>query len=176
MLMTIALVVILVIAAVLVFAATRPSQLRVERTITIDASPEAVFPLINDFHNWSAWSPYERRDPTMKKAYSGSYSGKGAVYAWKGNGQVGEGRMEIADTLPPSRVTIALHFVKPFEGHNVATFTLAPRDRATDVTWAMEGPLAYPVKVLGLFLSMDNMVGKDFEAGLVNLKGIVEAH
>jgi len=176
MLMTIALVVILVIAAVLVFAATRPSQLRVERTITIDASPEAVFPLINDFHNWSAWSPYERRDPTMKKAYSGSYSGKGAVYAWQGNGQVGEGRMEIADTLPPSRVTIALHFVKPFEGHNVATFTLAPRDRATDVTWAMEGPLAYPVKVLGLFLSMDNMVGKDFEAGLVNLKGIIEAH
>ena len=176
MLMTIALVVILVIAAVLVFAATRPSQLRVERTITIDAPPEAIFPLINDFHNWSAWSPYERRDPTMKKAYSGSYSGKGAVYAWQGNGQVGEGRMEIADTLPPSRVTIALHFVKPFEGHNVATFTLAAHGGTTDVTWAMEGPLAYPVKVLGLFLSMDNMVGKDFEAGLANLKGIVEAH
>ncbi len=168
-------VLVFVLAGVLIaYAATRPNTLHVERSANILAPPQKIFPLLNDFHRWGAWSPYEKLDPAMTRTYSGSDSGKGAVYQWKGNSKAGEGRMEITETSPPSRLTIQLDFLKPFEGHNVARFTLVPQGDATRVTWSMDGPTAFPAKVMGIFINMDKMLGKDFEAGLANLKSIVE--
>ena len=166
----VAIAVVVLIAAVLVFAAVRPDTLSVQRTTSINAAPDKIFPFIEDFNRWRAWSPYENRYPAMKRTVSGAGSGKGAVYEWDGNSQVGKGRIEITDASAPSRVTIKLDMLKPMEGHNIVNFTLEPRGGATQVTWAMRGSCAYMGKVMGLFLDMDKMIGKDFEIGLANLK------
>ena len=167
-------IVVVLIAAVLLFAATRPDSFRVMRTTSIKAPPERIFPLINEFNRWSAWSPYEKKDPAMKRTFSGPAAGKGAVYAWEGNKDVGKGRMEIADASVPSRVVLNLDFSEPFEAHNVVDFTLEPKGDATQVTWAMRGPMPFLSKVITLFVDMDRMVGGDFETGLANLKAIAE--
>ena len=174
MIKAIGIIVILLIAAVLAFAATKPDSFRVQRAASIKAPPEKIFPFINDLRNFGAWSPYEKKDPAMKRSFSGPASGKGAVYEWDGDKNVGQGRMEIADTAPPSKVTIKLDFVRPFEAHNLVEFTLAPKGDATDVTWAMQGPTPYVAKLMHVFFDMDSMVGKDFEAGLANLKSLAE--
>jgi uncharacterized protein YndB with AHSA1/START domain len=171
---TIAVVVVLVIAGILVYAAAQPDDFRVQRTTSIKAPPEKIFPLITDLHSWGSWSPWEKIDPAMKRAYVGAAGGKGAAYAWQGNSKVGEGRMEITDVSPPSKVTIKLDFVKPIEGHNTAEFTLEPKGESTNVTWAMYGPTAYIAKLIGVFVSMDRMIGKEFETGLSNLKAVAE--
>jgi uncharacterized protein YndB with AHSA1/START domain len=171
---TIAIVAILALTGVLIFAATRPDTFRVERAASIKAPPEKIFALINDLRRWAAWSPYEKKDPAMKRTLSGAASGPGAVYEWDGNQEIGKGRMEITDSSPPSKITIRLDFVKPFEAHNVVEFTLRPQDDATRVTWAMHGPSPYISKLMGIFFSMDKMIGKDFEAGLVGLKTVAE--
>lgn len=174
MLKTIAIVVVLLIAGVLVYAATKPDSFTVQRVATIKAPPDKIFPLIDDLHRWGEWSPYEKKDPAMKRSFSGAASGKGAVYAWEGNREVGQGRMEIAGTTPPTLVTIQLDFIKPFEGHNVAEFTLVPQGDATQVTWAMRGPSRYITKLMSVVFDLDKMIGKDFEAGLANLKAAAE--
>ena len=170
----IAIVIVVLIAALLIYAATRPDTLRVQRSTNIKAPPEKIFALINDFHSWGAWSPYEKKDPAMKRTMSGAANGKGAVYEWEGDKNVGKGRMEIAESSPPSKVTLKLDFVKPFEAHNVVDFTLEPKGDSTNVTWAMHGPSLYVGKVMSVFMNMDNMVGKDFEVGLANLKAAAE--
>ena len=119
----------LAIAAVLMLALRKPDTFRVERAATIDAPPEKIFPLISDFHRWTAWSPWEDRDPDLQRSYSGAASGRGAVYEWKGNRNVGSGRMEILDAPPPDRIVIKLDFMAPFEAHNTAEFTLLPQRR-----------------------------------------------
>ena len=167
-------IVVVLIGAVLLFAATRPDSFRVMRTTSIKAPPERIFPLINEFNRWSAWSPYEKKDPAMKRTFSGPAAGKGAVYAWEGNKDVGKGRMEIADASVPSRVVLNLDFSEPFEAHNVVDFTLEPKGDTTQVTWAMRGPMPFLSKVITLFVDMDRMVGGDFETGLANLKAIAE--
>jgi uncharacterized protein YndB with AHSA1/START domain len=169
--------VVVLIVGILVFAATRPDTFRVQRSVSINAPPEKIFSAINDFHSWVAWSPYEKVDPALKRTYRGAANGKGAVYEWEGNNKVGKGRMEITETSPPSRVTIKLDFIKPFEGHNIAEFTLDTKGdsaNVTNVTWAMHGPLPYVAKVMHIFLNMDRMVGKDFATGLANLRTIAE--
>ena len=175
MLKNVGILLLVVLAAVLVSAAFQPDTFRVQRAATIDAPSEKVFGYISDFHRWGAWSPWEKMDTTMKRSYSGADSGAGAVYEWQGNSKVGVGRMEITEAPAPSRVAIKLDFLKPFEAHNVATFTLEPRDGgATNVTWTMDGPTPYMAKVMHLFFNMDRMVGRDFEAGLANLKTVAE--
>jgi uncharacterized protein YndB with AHSA1/START domain len=164
----------ILIAAFLAFAATRPGTFRVQRTRSIQAPPERIFALINDFGRWSSWSPYEKFDPAMKKTPSGAAQGKGAVYEWAGNRKAGEGRMEITDSTAPSRIAIQLDFLKPFEGHNTAEFTLEARGGSTDVTWAVYGPQPFFAKLMSIFVSMDNLLGKEFEAGLANLKSVAE--
>jgi uncharacterized protein YndB with AHSA1/START domain len=170
----IAIAVVVLIAGVLIFAATRPDTFRVERNTAIKAPQEKVFAFINDFNRWSTWSPWEKLDPAMKRMHSGTASGKGAIYAWEGNSKVGQGRMEITDTTPPSLVRIKLDFLKPFEAHNTAEFTLAATGDTTTVTWAMYGPSNFVNKLMSVFVSMDSMVGKDFETGLANLKATAE--
>ena len=171
---TIVLLALAVIAAVLIFAATKPDTFRVQRTASIKAPPEKIFALLNDYHNWPSWSPYEKMDPAMKRSYSGSASGKGSVYEWEGNSNIGKGRMEILDSTPPSKLTIKLDFFKPFEAHNTAEFLLEPKGDHTDVTWAMFGPLPYTGKVMHTFFNMDKMVGGQFAEGLANLKAAAE--
>ena len=171
---TIAIVVVVLIAGVLVFAATRPDAFRVERSVTIKASPEKIYPYFDDFNRWAVWSPWERLDPAMKRTFSGPPTGAGAVYAWQGNSKVGEGRMEILESSPSSKLLIKLDFIKPFEGHNTAEYTLVPSGDTTQVTWAMYGPAPFVSKLMGVFVSMDSMIGKDFEAGLANLKAAAE--
>ena len=166
--------VVVVIAAVLALAATRPDTFRVERSTTIKAPPEKVYALIDDFHQWQQWSPWERLDPAMKRQHGGAAKGKGALYGWEGNKEVGKGQMEITEATPPSRVVIKLDFLAPFEAHNTAEFVLAPQGDATTVTWAMSGPNLFIGKVMSLFASMDSLVGKDFERGLANLKAVAE--
>ena len=168
-----AVIAVVAIAAVLVYAATRPDTFRIKRQASIQAAPDKIFALINDFRNWQSWSPWENMDPALKRSYSGAASGPGAVYEWEGNKKVGKGRMEIVEAVP-SRVAIKLDFLKPFEAHNVAEFTLIPRGGATDVIWAMHGPNLFIGKVMSLFFDMDRMVGKDFETGLANLKALAE--
>jgi carbon monoxide dehydrogenase subunit G len=167
-------VLVVAVAAILVYAAFKPDTLNVQRTASIKAAPDKIFALINDFDQWAAWSPYEKKDPAMKRTRSGAPKGKGAVYAWDGNKDVGKGRMEIADAQPPAKVTINLDFEKPFEGHNTVVFTIEPKGDLTNVTWAMNGRCAYIAKVIGIFVSMDKMIGDDFEAGLASLKAVAE--
>jgi uncharacterized protein YndB with AHSA1/START domain len=170
----IAAVAALAIAIVLLFAAAKPDAFRVERATTIAAPPERIFPLINDFRNWRSWSPWEKLDPAMTRTLSGAESGKGAVYAWKSNGKAGQGRMEIAQASPPSKIAIDLDFLKPFKAHNVAEFRLEPQGGLTKVTWAMDGKSPFVSKIMQTIINMDRMIGKDFEAGLANLKAIAE--
>ncbi len=162
------------VVAILAYATTKPDTFRVQRSATIKAPADKIFPFINDFHAWDAWSPYEKRDPDMKRTFGGAPSGKGATYAWDGNKNVGAGSMEILDAPAPSRVTIKLDFSRPFEGHNTAEFTLEPQGDMTKVTWAMNGPVPFIGKVMHVFIDMDNMIGKDFETGLASLKAIAE--
>jgi len=174
MIKTIVIVLIAIVAAILGYAMTRPDTFTVKRAISIKAPPEKIFPLIDDFHRWPVWSPWEKMDPDMKRTFSGPPSGKGSAYAWQGNSKVGEGRMEILDDPAPSKVVIKLDFIKPFEGHNTATFLLEPKGELTDVTWTMDGPSPYVAKVMGVFMNMDKMIGNDFEAGLANMKAAAE--
>jgi hypothetical protein len=172
MLRTILIILGLLIVGLLAFAATRPRSFRVARTKQVDAPPDRIQPHIADFHRWVEWSPYEALDPDMQKTFSGAERGTGAVYQWEGD-KAGAGRMEIVDASP-QRVGIDLQFTKPFAAHNQAEFTLTPSGGGTAVTWAMTGDLSYVMRVMGIFVSMDNLVGKDFEAGLANLKRVVE--
>ena len=160
--------------ALLVYAATRPDTFAVERSTTIAAPAEKLFPLINDMRQFNSWNPYARKDPAMKAEYSGAAAGPGAVCDFQGNKDVGKGRISITGADEPSRVTMQLDMWEPFEGHNEVNFTLAPDGPGTRVTWAMQGPSALKTKVMDIFISMDQMIGKDFEAGLANLKQLAE--
>jgi uncharacterized protein YndB with AHSA1/START domain len=167
------LAVVVLIAAVLVYAATKPDTFEVRRATTIKAPPEKIFPLINDLHAQSSWSPFEK-DPDMKKTHSGATQGVGAVYAWEGNRQVGSGRIAITESSPPSKVKLALDMLKPFKANNIVEFTLQPKEGSTDVTWAMQGRQPYMAKLVGTFINCDKMVGSQFEEGLAKLKVIAE--
>jgi hypothetical protein len=174
MLKIVVLVLLVAIAGVLIAAAFRPDSFRIERSIRIKAAPEQIFAFIDDFRRWTAWSPWEKLDPALKRDYSGAESGKDAAYAWQGNSKVGQGRMQIIESVPHSKIRIQLDFLKPFEAHNTAEFTLRPEADGTEVLWAMHGPQPYVSKLMGLIFNMDKMIGKDFETGLANLKSAAE--
>jgi uncharacterized protein YndB with AHSA1/START domain len=166
--------VVVVVAGILIYAATKPDSFSVQRSATIKAPPDKIFALVANLRGWSAWSPYEKKDPNMKRTFSGAESGKGAVYEWDGNKDVGQGRMEIIDVTAPSKITIKLDFLKPFEGHNTAEFTMVPTGDNTTVTWAMYGPSPYVAKIMGTLFNLDRMIGNDFETGLAALKTVAE--
>jgi uncharacterized protein YndB with AHSA1/START domain len=170
----IAAVLVLAIVAILILAATKPDRFSVQRATLVKAPAEKIFPLINDFRQWGSWSPYEHKDPVMKRSFSGAASGKGAVYAWDGNKNVGSGRMEILDAAAPAKIVIKLDFFTPFEGHNTAEFTMLPQGDGTSLTWLMHGPAPFMAKIMHVFMNIDRMVGKDFEIGLANLKRLTE--
>jgi len=167
------LVIAAALAVLLVYAATKPDTFRVERSVRIQASPEKLHAMINDLRSFNTWNPYERKDPALKGSYGPTTVGTGARYGWESR-EVGTGSLAILETVPASKVTMALDFVKPFEAHNQAEFTLQPEQGGTRVTWAMHGPVPYLGKVMHVFINVDRMVGTDFEAGLANLKSLAE--
>lgn len=169
------LVLVVAIAAVLLYAASRPDTFRVARTASMNAPPESIFPLIDSLRAGEKWSPYYRKDPAMKGAYSGPECGTGATFDFSGNKDVGSGRLTIVGSESPGKVTMRLQMFKPFAADNVVEFTLVPRGEATEVTWAMQGNQPFLGKVMSLVFDMEKMVGTEFAAGLGNLKTIVEA-
>ena len=172
--LTVLLIAAAAIAALLIAASLRPAAFRIERAIQIAAAPEKVFALIDSFHQWPHWSPWENLDPVSKRTHEGPQAGRGAVYAWDGNHQVGNGRMEILESSPSSKIRIKLDFFKPFEAHNTAEFTLTAQDGGTQVNWAMFGPNNFIAKLMQTFISMDQMAGKQFEQGLAQMKAAAE--
>jgi uncharacterized protein YndB with AHSA1/START domain len=171
---TIAIILAVAIAAILILASTKPDTFSIERSAVINAPAERIFSVLNDFHQWGGWSPWENKDPDMKRTYGGPERGRGAVYGWEGDKNVGTGRMEILEANTPSKLVIKLDFFKPFEAHNTAEFTMLPQGNATNVHWVMHGPATFMSKVMTVFVNFDKMVGKDFEQGLANLKKLTE--
>lgn len=174
MLKSIALIIVLAVAALLLYATTRPDTFAVQRSTVVQAGTDKLFPLINDLHQFNTWNPYARKDPAMQIRYRGPASGPGAAFDFSGNKDAGKGSVEVTGGQAPTRVDMVLHMIEPFEGRNQISFTLTPQDNATLVTWAMHGPSLYISKLIGIFIDMDHMIGRDFEAGLAQLKAVAE--
>jgi uncharacterized protein YndB with AHSA1/START domain len=166
---------IALVAGVLALAASKPDTFTIQRHARINAPPDKIFDQIVDFHNWRAWSPWERLDPDMTRTYAGAPKGQGAVYAWQGKGKAGSGQMTILDAQPALLVRIELAFTKPFKAVNTVVFQFVPAGRATDVTWTMTGTNVLVGKIMGLAVDMDTLVGSDFETGLASLKAVAES-
>lgn len=167
-------IVILAIAALLAYAATKPNTFRIERKTSIKAPPARIQALLDDFREWRKWSPWEELDPNLRRDYSGPQKGVGATYAWQGNNKAGQGRMEILESSP-EQVRIQLDFLKPFKASNVAEFTLTPNGKETSLNWAMNGAQPFMVKLMSIFYDMEKMVGPDFEKGLAKIKQVAES-
>jgi|SRR5579863_7700683 len=174
MLLKIFLGIILLVVAFLVFAALKPNTFSVERSITINAAPDKVFPFIDDFHRWHEWAPQDREDPAIQRTFAGAPSGVGAVSDWRGKGQTGAGRLTITESESPFKVIVQADWRQPFATRNMNEFVLEPQGSATRVTWRMRGKNLYMMKLMGVFVNMDKMMGKHFEAGLANLKATAE--
>lgn len=174
MLKKVGIVVLLCLLVVLGLAATKPDTFALERETTINAPPSRVFALISDFDQWGVWSPWEKLDPNMTRTFSGTPSGAGSIYEWSGNSDAGAGSMQIINTTPSSNVEIKLDFIKPFASHNVTEFALDSTAAGTHVRWSLHGPNEFIGKIMGVFVSVDKLVGPDFERGLATLKAVAE--
>ena len=175
MILKLAIVLIVAVVCILSLAATRPSTFRIQRSMLMAAPSEKIFDLINDFHRWPEWAPQDTEDASMKRIYSGSPKGAGAISEWTGKGSTGSGRMEITQSRSPTSIEIQTTFVKPFAARNLNEFTLEAEGTETRVRWSMQGPNLYLMKLMGLFTNMDRLMGRHFEAGLRNLKRLAEA-
>ena len=167
--------VLALVVVLLVVIAMQPSEFSVERSETFDAPPADIFPHVNDFHLWQAWSPWAKLDPNAKNTYEGPSSGVGAIFRWEGDGNVGQGNMTISEAKVNELIRIRLEFLKPMAGLNTTEFTFTPAGDKTVVKWLMFGPQNFMGKAFGLFMDMDKMVGTQFEQGLTSLKAIAEA-
>jgi len=163
-----------IVGIFLIIVALQPAQYRVVRTATIPAAPAAVFDQVNDLHKWDAWSPWAKLDPAVKNTFEGPQAGTGAVFAWVGNSQVGEGRMTITDSRANELVRLKLEFIKPFASVATTEFTFKPEGNQTSVTWSMAGDKNFISKAFCLFMNMDKTVGGDFEKGLASLKSVAQ--
>ena len=167
---------IVLLAGIAVFIASRPDDFRVERSILLNAPAPVVFEHINDLRKSNEWSPWTKIDPNMKQTYEGPAAGVGAKYAWAGNKDIGEGRLEIIESRPNELVRTNLEFLKPFKATNTADFTLVPQGGQTQFTWSMYGKSNFLGKAMSLVMNCDKMVGDQFEKGFASLKTIVEAN
>jgi len=174
MLKIIGIVIVLAAVGLLVYAAMQPDDFRIQRSATVKAPPERIYPLIASLKAWGPWSPWEKKDPAMKRTFSGPDAGVGAAYGWEGDKNVGTGKMTILEATPPGKVVIKLEFLKPFEATNTAEFTLTPQGDSTAIVWAMYGKNNFLSKLMCVFMDMEKMVGPDFEAGLAGLKALAE--
>jgi hypothetical protein len=162
MIQTILIILGVIVAALLIYVATKPNDFQIQ-------------PLINDLHIMQTWSAWEKVDPDMKRSYSGEASGKGAKYAWEGNKEIGQGTMEIVESEPNAKVGLQMHFIKPFEGYSTVDFTLTANSDETVATQTMRGTSTFLPKLMcTLFFNQDKMIGGKFEEGLAELKAIAE--
>jgi uncharacterized protein YndB with AHSA1/START domain len=173
MLKTTLLIVAAAVAALLIYAATRPDSFRLERSTTIAAPPDKVFALVNELRQFNVWNPFAKQDPKIEISYDATTAGVSGAYSWRGD-KSGAGRMQIVESVPPRMVTMKLDFTKPFEAHNMVNFMIQPQGEGSKVTWAMHGPMPYLNKLMTIFFSMEKMVGSEFEAGLASLKALAE--
>jgi uncharacterized protein YndB with AHSA1/START domain len=169
----IAIVIALAIAAVLIYAATKPDSFSYHRSTMIDATPEQIWPLVVDLKQHSAWSPFEK-DPNMKRTLSGAASGPGQVYEWSGNREVGSGKLEIVGATAATRLDMKLHMYKPMKALNDVAFILTPKAGGTEFVWSMAGPQPYMGKLFSTFVDCEKMCGSMFEEGLGKLKALAE--
>lgn len=175
MIQTILIILVVIVAAILIYVATKPNDFQIQRSASIKAPPDKIFPLINDLHTMQTWSAWEKVDPQMQRSHSGAASGIGAKYAWEGNKEVGQGTMEIVESVPNANVGLHMHFIKPFEGHSTVDFTLTDNDDETVVTQTMRGTSAFLPKLMcTLFFNQDKMIGGKMEEGFADLKAIAE--
>ena len=170
-----AVVLLVVLAALAAFIASRPSDFRISRSRTLSAPPDVVYAYVNDFRKWPEWSPWEKLDPAIKRDHSGAPAGLGASYHWAGNDNVGEGRMTITDSKPGQAITIRLEFMKPWTATNTAQFHFVPSGSGTNVTWTMTGRNNFVAKAFHLFMDVEKMVGPEFEKGLASLDSVTAA-
>ena len=168
------LAIIAIVASILLIASRKPDTFRCERRTMIKAAPEAIYTHLRDLRLWSRWSPWARKDPSMRMEFSDPAIGLGAWQSWAGNGQVGSGKMIISADEPVRRIEYRLEFLAPFKATNFAELVLMPRADGTEVMWSMHGPAPLLSKVMDLLMNMDKMIGRDFDAGLANLAEIVE--
>lgn len=175
MIQKVLLVLAVIVVIFVIVAALQPADYRVTRSASIAAPPGAVFTQVNDLHRWEAWSPWEKLDPAMKRVHEGPPAGTGAVYAWAGNNKAGEGRMTITESRPNEYIRMNLEFIKPFASRCTTEFTFKPESDQTAVTWTMTGQKNFISKAICLFMSMDKLIGGDFEKGLTNLKSLSES-
>jgi hypothetical protein len=177
--LTVVAVILAVLLAVVCFRMIRePDTFRVQRTVSINAAPEKLHPLISNFDNWPVWTPYDISDPSVKQTRSGPVAGKGAALEWEGDRTYGHGRMEILDDIRPSKIVIKLDFFRPFEANNIAEFTMVPaadKPDKTNVTWAMYGPQTLTSRLMRSVFNVDRMVGGQFEEGLMKMKAVAES-
>src|SRR5437870_13769753 len=175
MLLKILIALVAIVAVFAAFVALQPSEYRIARSATIAAPASDGFAQGNDFHEWDAWSPWAKLDPNAKTTFGGSPAGEGAVFAWAGNSQIGEGRMTLTQSRPAELIRIRLDFVQPMAGTSTAEFTFRPEGGRTAVTWAMFGQNNFLSRAICLFMNQDKMIGEHFEKGLENLKALTEA-
>ena len=167
--------IVVLIAVFLIMVMLQPSHYQVERTATINAPAPVVFGLVNDFHKWETWSPWEKLDPAIKKSFEGPPAGTGSMYSWSGNSEVGEGKITITESRPSDLVKLRLEFIKPFAATSVTDFTFTPSGNSTNVKWTMAGENNFIAKAFSMFMNMDKMVGGDFEKGLAQMKKVAES-
>lgn len=168
-------VVVLTLLGVVVAALAQPDTLRLSRSVVIAAAPADVFPLANDFDQWSKWNPWQDLDPAQKTTFSDARSGVGAWYSWEGNDQVGKGKMTITTSEPNQKVGHHIEFIEPFASTADTELAFTPEGDNTKVTWSFESPNNFMGKVFGLFMDMEGLLGADFEKGLARLKPLAEA-
>lgn len=176
MLKIIVILLLVIVVGLLIYASIKPNRFSIVRKLKINAAPEKVYAEVNDFNRWKLWSPWEKKDPVMQRTFSGTPVGVGTIYDWNGDKNVGQGRMEITESVPNEKILIQLDFFKPFEAHNVAEFSFVPEGDGTLVVWEMRGPQVFMSKLMCVFMDMDKMVGTDFEEGLTNLKKLTETN
>jgi hypothetical protein len=174
MILKIALSVLLVVVALLLFAATKPNSFRVQRSITIHASQEKVFSLINDLHSWDSWSEDNAGNGTVQKIHSGPASGVGAAAEWNGSGRAGAAKMLITESVAPSKVSVEVDWLKPFVAHNLNEFTIQAQGDDTQLTWSILTSNQYAMKLVGVFFDIESQFGQHMESGLKNLKSVAE--
>lgn len=165
----------LLVGAFVLVVALQPSDFRVARSATIEAPIAAVFAQVDDLHNWEGWSPWAKLDPAAKKSFEGPAAGRGAVFRWAGNQEIGEGSMTIIESRPGDLIRIDLSFKKPFAASSLAEFTFKPEGGRTTVAWSMSGRNSFLAKAICLFMNMDKTLGGEFERGLAQLKAVVES-
>jgi hypothetical protein len=174
MVVRVILAIAVILVAVLLYAANKPGTLRVQRSVTIQAGADKVFPLINDLHNWSEWEEQAVENPSVVRTYSGSGSGVGAACAWEGSGSAGKAHMVITESEPNRKVLVQVDFERPFHAHNINEFVVEPGVNATTVTWNWHGENVYVLKLMSVFTNVNRMMGTHFETSLESLRKAAE--